>query len=743
MGNQVGPSSKFKQKNDNTATTTTPPSSSIPIFPALLVRKQSVQSSSNSSGGGGTIPILPPAWDNASFATSSTITLDVQSAISQPISHVAQATCNPEMMIASEVKPFLYLGGDQFVARNRDYLHSLKIKHIVNCAGLSCENYFEDQFTYTTLDLSDTSKECIFNFMLQTITDIESQRLAGNNVLVHCVAGISRSATLVAAYLMFIHGYCATDAIQELRKVRQCVDPNPRFIQELDRFRKRLDWQPSEPTLHRIAPHSPMVRALVPKPVFDLDNPTMFSKPTIRHLHPKYTLVVHSPQDRTLFLWIGPLAEVQYEDEKQERLRSKQTRKQNLPAETYDVAGPRIGLMMTQMDKPYSRLGCNFVHVPTFTECVQATGYTASFWQLLGVPVGTKVDLDFLKSNQQFANQWRELDGDFRYGDSVPPASSQSTRVMQPHRNSVGSSNSTSNKATLTKTTSSAPATISSPTTATATNNSSLLSFGKSLVTSNNSRKNSEVAKQSSPSKDESKISINTSGTSLNSSASSSTPVPSLPALLTVSLPALPPQLPPLSTSQQTRLEPPSTPLLSSTTRPSSVVAGTIKKRPVVAVTTANHEEEEEGTLATTRDVLSLFPLEAATGTSEDKPEPTSNAGIAVKREQGCDVLDEFEEQQLEELRKRNRSQSLNFEATSRKLSSATPTHPSHTTTTSSLSAVREVQTPKSRSKSVGTNSSPPVLPPPRSTTVAVARYATAPVSSSSPSERKFDHHRA
>ena len=48
---------------------------------------------------------------------------------------------------------------------------------------------------------------------------------------------------------------------------------------------------------------------------------------------------------------------------------------------------------MTQLDKPYSRLGCNFVHVPTFTDAVQRHGRPeavmndkgSAFWSWRGI----------------------------------------------------------------------------------------------------------------------------------------------------------------------------------------------------------------------------------------------------------------------------------------------------------------------------------------------------------------------
>lgn len=62
----------------------------------------------------------------------------------------------------------------------------------------------------------------------------------GENVLIHCMAGISRSATLVVSYLMrkFKIGY--RTAMQYLEMRRPIVDPNPGFRRQLRNFQEEL-----------------------------------------------------------------------------------------------------------------------------------------------------------------------------------------------------------------------------------------------------------------------------------------------------------------------------------------------------------------------------------------------------------------------------------------------------------------------------------------------------------------------
>lgn len=53
-----------------------------------------------------------------------------------------------------------------------------------------------------------------------------------DKVLVHCVMGRSRSATLVLAYVMMKHNLTVVDAIEHVRQ-RRCILPNHGFLKQL------------------------------------------------------------------------------------------------------------------------------------------------------------------------------------------------------------------------------------------------------------------------------------------------------------------------------------------------------------------------------------------------------------------------------------------------------------------------------------------------------------------------------
>ena len=74
---------------------------------------------------------------------------------------------------------------------------------------------------------------------------IEAERAAGRTVYVHCRNGVSRSAMVLAAYLMKREGWSRDRALEFLRARRPGVRPNPAFLPLL------LEWERSAPKTPR------------------------------------------------------------------------------------------------------------------------------------------------------------------------------------------------------------------------------------------------------------------------------------------------------------------------------------------------------------------------------------------------------------------------------------------------------------------------------------------------------------
>ena len=78
-------------------------------------------------------------------------------------------------------------------------LQERKITHILSCGtGGTLTKGFPEKYTYHTIEIDDKNYENISKFFDETYNFIEN----GETVFVHCSAGVSRSATLLIAYLM-------------------------------------------------------------------------------------------------------------------------------------------------------------------------------------------------------------------------------------------------------------------------------------------------------------------------------------------------------------------------------------------------------------------------------------------------------------------------------------------------------------------------------------------------------------
>lgn len=90
--------------------------------------------------------------------------------------------------------------------------------------------------TMLRVPVEDLDTENISKYFDSSIKFIDQAKSKGGKILVHCAAGISRSATLVIAYLMYSYAMSFSDAYAFVKKRRDIVDPNMGFIVQLSNF---------------------------------------------------------------------------------------------------------------------------------------------------------------------------------------------------------------------------------------------------------------------------------------------------------------------------------------------------------------------------------------------------------------------------------------------------------------------------------------------------------------------------
>ncbi|CEP01926.1 hypothetical protein PBRA_002191 [Plasmodiophora brassicae] len=133
--------------------------------------------------------------------------------------------------------PWLYLGGAR-QALDLERLRKLGITHVLNVAGEVACFHADAGIVYEDLGkaVRDVPTYPICKHFGKAIAFIEDARSCGGRVLVHCAAGVSRSPTMVIAYLIETLGWSLSSSYIHCKSLRRAVAPNLGFIQQLVRF---------------------------------------------------------------------------------------------------------------------------------------------------------------------------------------------------------------------------------------------------------------------------------------------------------------------------------------------------------------------------------------------------------------------------------------------------------------------------------------------------------------------------
>ena len=134
------------------------------------------------------------------------------------------------------IKDKLYLG-NRMSATLKDELKNRGITHILMIGYYLCELYPND-FQYGNIEIEDDERENIFKYFYTCINFIESSKIC----YVHCQAGISRSASIVIAYVMYKFKLNYDDAYEYVKDKRFYISPNLGFVLQLEDLHKVLQY---------------------------------------------------------------------------------------------------------------------------------------------------------------------------------------------------------------------------------------------------------------------------------------------------------------------------------------------------------------------------------------------------------------------------------------------------------------------------------------------------------------------
>ncbi|XP_062372291.1 dual specificity protein phosphatase 19b [Sardina pilchardus] len=132
------------------------------------------------------------------------------------------------------IKPYILLSS-QDAAQDIDTLRKYKVTHILNVA-YGVENAFPDLFHCKTVTVLDVPETDITSYFPECFAFIDQARNQGGVALVHCNAGVSRSASVAIAYLMSRDTLPFQEAFDAVKAARPSVCPNPGFLTQLKSY---------------------------------------------------------------------------------------------------------------------------------------------------------------------------------------------------------------------------------------------------------------------------------------------------------------------------------------------------------------------------------------------------------------------------------------------------------------------------------------------------------------------------
>ena len=112
------------------------------------------------------------------------------------------------------------MGRPASVRRDLEYLYDQGIRVIIGLTTRPLQECFLDEFGFhyhhiPMADFSPPTPEQIDEF----VGSVEAARASGQRVAVHCLAGLGRTGTMIACYLVH-QGHTAREAIEEIRRLR-------------------------------------------------------------------------------------------------------------------------------------------------------------------------------------------------------------------------------------------------------------------------------------------------------------------------------------------------------------------------------------------------------------------------------------------------------------------------------------------------------------------------------------------
>ncbi len=133
-------------------------------------------------------------------------------------------------MPINEIIPGLFLSAYADTINKHD-LFALGITHVINLSQIPSKH--SNSFQVYEINVSDYPETDISQYFTQTSRFITNSLIYQKKVLVYCFWGMSRSVSIVVAFLIKKRHMSFQDAMELVKEKRPCAEPNSGFIEQL------------------------------------------------------------------------------------------------------------------------------------------------------------------------------------------------------------------------------------------------------------------------------------------------------------------------------------------------------------------------------------------------------------------------------------------------------------------------------------------------------------------------------
>lgn len=139
----------------------------------------------------------------------------------------------------SEVMKGLWISGYD-ILKSKEWFDYIAPTHILNCAEELSPTYLDPKVIVHKIPLIDDVDEAAVHQILEGAATLRKWISSEATVVVHCKAGISRSATIILAWMILYNSFSYDEAFARLREARNIVQPNP-FYTDILKNLKMID----------------------------------------------------------------------------------------------------------------------------------------------------------------------------------------------------------------------------------------------------------------------------------------------------------------------------------------------------------------------------------------------------------------------------------------------------------------------------------------------------------------------